>query len=214
MIHNRNEPLTRRSRVRPAAGAVLAAVLLAAALGGCAGSSNAGGNSTADASQRTPGSGSVSATEGAPISPEAGNPLATDQYTTELLQLHDRLKSELGPAYSDAWVDGGVLHVALTDPALEPSVRTAGAVPVRVAYNADDLRTARAQVQAWLASEPLPALTVHGLSTSGRTGEVTVLVPADQAAALQDAAAEAAPAGDIPVIVKESRGMATPLPTK
>ena len=140
--------------------------------------------------------------------------MATDEYTTQLLQLHEQLKTQLGQAYSDAWVDGGVLHVAVTDQAAETTVRAAGAMPVRVVFNNADLQQAKAQVQAWLAQQPVAGLDVHYLGVSGRTGSVTVKVPLDQVPALQEAADGAAPAGEIPVIVKESPGMATPYSTK
>ncbi|MCC9205796.1 hypothetical protein [Arthrobacter sp. zg-Y769] len=56
-------------------------------------------------------------------------------------------------------------------------------------------------------------MQLHWLGTSGRTGTITVRVPADQVAALQAAADDQAPAGKVSVIVEESEGMATPLST-
>ncbi|MCQ1986164.1 MULTISPECIES: hypothetical protein [unclassified Arthrobacter] len=140
--------------------------------------------------------------------------MTTDGPAAQLLLLHARLKNELGADYADGWIDRGVLHVAVTGPEAEAKVRDAGAEPVLVAFNADQLQQARSQVQAWLAAKPVPDLEVHSISTSGRAGAVTVQVPADQVAALQSAADEQAPAGEISIIVEESAGMATPLSTK
>ncbi|MCC3294408.1 hypothetical protein LJ756_07195 [Arthrobacter sp. zg-Y411] len=213
------EPNTRQlhPKARPLAAAVLVAAVLTA-LGGCGTDSGARPDNapTADpsaASSSAAASPGIGATPADPATGPEGN-MATDEYTTQLLLLHEQLKTQLGPAYSDAWVDGGVLHVAVTDSAAEATVRDAGAVPVLVGFNSTELQQAKAQVRTWLAQQPLPALEVHSIAASGRDGAVIVEVPADQVAALQSAAADQAPAGEIPVIVKESPGMATPYSTK
>ncbi|MCQ1948607.1 hypothetical protein NNX28_01525 [Arthrobacter sp. zg-Y859] len=138
----------------------------------------------------------------------------SDGPAAQLLLLHARLRNELGAEYADGWIDRGVLYVAVTGPEAEAKVRDAGAEPVLVAFNADELQQAGSQVQTWLADKPVQDLEVHSISTSGRTGTVTVKVPADQVTALQAAADEQAPAGEISVIVEESVGMTTPMSTK
>ena len=148
-----------------------------------------------------------------PPIPGSDAPMTTEEPAAQLLVLHAELKNELGSDYADAWIDGGVLHVAVTAPSAEAKVRATGAEPVLVAFNADELLQARNQVQAWLADKPVPGLEVHAVSASGRTSTVTVAVPADQVSALQAAADEQSPGGNVPVIVEESAGMATPLST-
>lgn len=199
-------------------GTLLAAAMMAGALSGCG--TGPGDVSAPDSASGTGSAGSSAAAS--PVGPVAAptdqtgsdTTMSSDESTTQLLLLHERLRTELGPAYSDAWVDGGVLHVAVTDQGAEATVRAAGATPVRVAFNNADLQQAKAQVQAWLAQRPVTGLEVHYLGVSGRTGSVTVKVPLDQVPALQTAANDAAPAGQIPVIVEESPGMASPLSTK
>ncbi|UWX97049.1 hypothetical protein N2K95_15710 [Arthrobacter zhaoxinii] len=222
MIPNRTQHPLHQPSARPLAGIALA-VVIAAAVSGCGAQPGDGGTaapspsaavSTDTASPSpSPSASSGTATPAAPATPGSDPAMTSDEFTTGLLQLHDRLKHDLGDRYADAWVDGGVLHVAVTDPSAEAKVRDAGAVPVTVAFNAAELLQARTQVQTWIAGKPVPRVEMHSISASGRTGAVIVTVPAEQVPALQAAADEQSPAGKVPVIVEESAGMATPLST-
>lgn len=208
---NRN-PLSKAS-VPPLPAAVLAAALAAAVLTGCGAAADDGGAPAPETSP-SPTTASRAATPAEPAPPGTDPTMASDTFSTELLLLHDRLKTELGPLYSDAWVDGGLLHIAVTDPSADTTVRDAGAVPVQAEYNAAELKQAQAQVRTWLAGNPVPGTEVHSVRASGRTGSIILRVPAEQVQALRAAAVEQAPAGSVPVIVEESEGMATPLSTK
>ncbi|MCC9173968.1 hypothetical protein [Arthrobacter sp. zg-Y179] len=203
MIRNRTPPALHLPSARGLAGAALAAVIAVGAVTGCA---------PQDAGPGTP----PDSPSGTAASPKPGSDatMNSDGPGAQLLLLHARLRNELGAEYADGWIDRGVLHVAVTGPEAEAKVRDAGAEPVLVAFSADELLQARNQVQTWLADKPVPDLKVHSISTSGRTGTVTVKVPADQVTALQTAVDGQAPAGEISVIVEESAGMTTPMSTK
>ncbi|MCQ2000081.1 hypothetical protein [Arthrobacter zhaoxinii] len=218
MIRNRTQHPLHQPSTRPLAGIALAAVI-AAAVSGCGAQPADGGaaapspSTAVSTDTAAPSASSGTANPAAPATPGSDPSMTSDEFTTGLLQLHDRLKHDLGDRYADAWVDGGVLHVAVTDPSAEAKVRDAGAVPVTVAFNAAELLQARTQVQTWIAGKPVPGVEMHSISASGRTGAVIVTVPAEQVPALQAAADEQSPAGEVPVIVEESAGMATPLST-
>ena len=132
---------------------------------------------------------------------------------TELLQLHTQLKADLGAAYSDAWIEGGQLHVAVTTPEAEAVVSGAGAVPAKTQFSEQQLREAADAFKAWLGTDAAPQVQLHWLGTSGRTGSITVRVPPEQVQPLTDAVAQQRPTGDVLVIVEESSGPATPLGT-
>lgn len=138
--------------------------------------------------------------------------LAEDRMT-DLLQLHARLKTELGTAYSDAWIEDNQLHVAVTTPEAEALVYGAGALPSRAEFTEQQLREAADAFKAWLATDAAPSVQLHWLGTSGRTGSITVRVPAEQVQPLADAVAEQSPAGPVKIIVEESSGPATPFAT-
>lgn len=153
--------------------------------------------------------GTVGAVPALPSDPET----AMDEVMTQLLQLHAQLKMDLGSAYSDAWIEESQLHVAVTTPEAEAAVREAGAVPYLTDFTAQQLQEAANAFRAWLGSDAAPPVQVHWLGTSGRTGSITVRVPAEQVQPLTDAVAEQQPAGAAKVIVEESSGPATPLGT-
>lgn len=138
---------------------------------------------------------------------------ARDENMTDLLQLHTRLKTDLGSAYSDAWIENNQLHVAVTTPEAETAVTDAGAVPYPAQFSADQLKDAADAFKAWLGTDSAPRVQLHWLGTSGRTGSITVRVPADQVQPLTDAVAAQQPTGAVKVIVEESSGPATPLAT-
>ncbi|KAD4059778.1 hypothetical protein GD627_01400 [Arthrobacter yangruifuii] len=218
MIRNRTLHTLHQPSPRPLAGVALAAVI-AAAVSGC-GAQSADDGAAAPSPAVSTGTAAappaVPSTASTPVEATPGSVpiMAPDEFTTELLQLHDQLRTDLGDRYADAWIEGGVLHIGVTDASAEATVRDAGAVPVTVPFNAGELGQARTQVQTWLAGKPVPGVEFHSISASGRAGAVTVTVPPEQVPALQAAADEQSPAGKIPVIVEESAGMARPLPTK
>lgn len=214
----------RRNTAAPVIALAASALLL---LGGCgqqsrspgpeasgpSASADNGTSATADPSVQTPqpGSSDGQATAAAPA--PAGPATATDETMTQLLQLHAQLKSDLGSAYSDAWIEGNQLHVAVTTPEAEAAVLQAGGVPFRAEFTDAELQEAADALKAWLGTEAAPQVQLHWLSTSGRTSAITVRVPADQVQALNDAVAQQQPTGAVKVIVEESSGPATPLGT-
>ena len=202
-------------RSAPAVAVLAAAALLA--LGGCGTEQSPGtapsAGSTAPVGSNTPDSSGPTGS-GAAATPAAPDPtIATEDHMTELLLLHAQLKTELGAAYSDAWIEDGQLHVAVTTPEAEAVVYGAGAIPARTEFTEQQLREAADALRTWLATDAAPSVELHWLGTSGRTGSITVRVPADQVQRLSDAVAEQNPAGAVKVIVEESSGPATPVAT-
>lgn len=147
----------------------------------------------------------------APTSPAPAPSAISEEQMTDLMLLHARLKTELGAVYSDAWIEDGQLYVAVTAPETEATVYGAGAVPVHTAFSEQQLHDAAVAFKAWLATDAAPPVQLHWLGTSGRTGSITVRVPADEIQALSEAVSQQRPAGDVDVIVEESGGPATPL---
>ncbi len=214
-----NTPTGRRLTALRAA--ILAAALLPG-LGGCGQNmqSPATGPPAAGAADSTagpapataPDNSNGTATPAGPPDP-AGPTTPTDENMTQLLQLYTQLKTDLGSAYSDAWIENNQLHVAVTTTEAEAAVADAGAVPYRADFTAGQLQEAIDAFKAWLGTDAAPSVQLHWLGTSGRTGSITVRVPADQVQLLTDAVAEQQPAGAVQVIVEESGGLATPLAT-
>ncbi|MCC3268792.1 hypothetical protein MUG94_16890 [Arthrobacter gengyunqii] len=165
--------------------------------------------SGAPAAQDSTTAGTTGAVPATPSDPDT----ATDENMTQLLQLHTQLKTDLGSAYSDAWIENNQLHVAVTTPEAEAAVAEAGAVPYRAEFTDAQLQDATAAFKAWLGTDSAPQVQLHWLSTSGRTGSITVRVPAEQVQPLTDAVTEQQPTGAVQVIVEESSGPATPLGT-
>lgn len=125
----------------------------------------------------------------------------------DLAETITALRESLGPAYTDAWVVDGTLHVAVTDPSFFEAIRAAGAVPVQAAFSAAELQEAVRLVHDTGAAA---GTEFHSLSFSGQTG-ITAHVPADQVEHLRAALAAAALPGNVPVAVAVSSGVATPL---
>lgn len=137
---------------------------------------------------------------------------ATVEETNNLLQLNDSLRTELGDAYSDSWIEGAQLHVAVTTESAAATVKAAGAIAHLVTLDAAQLETALQDVIAWRNSLPADqSAAIHKVIPDGRTGTVTVFVAPDQLDAVAQAAAASKPAGDVPLLFKESAGLASPL---
>lgn len=216
---------------RPAVPRVLTGLSLAAllTLTGCGQDAASPAAQSPDAasssSAQTPGASGTSTTgtptdagsepaNGTAATPSAPDPASlTEDQMTDLLQLHAQLKTDLGAAYSDAWIEGGQLHVAVTTPEAEAVVSGAGAVPATTQFSEQQLRDAADAFKAWLSTDAAPQVQLHWLGTSGRTGSINVRVPAEQVQPLTDAIAQQQPTGDVLVIVEESSGPATPLGT-
>ncbi|RAN72749.1 hypothetical protein B5P43_31625 [Bacillus sp. SRB_336] len=131
--------------------------------------------------------------------------------TTALLQLNEQLRQQLGPAYAESWIEGTVLHVAVTTQAATKVVTEAGAVPLLVTFNASQLEDAVRAVSRWQSTLPaVQARAVHKIIPDGRAGTVTIYVAAEQLAAVTGAAAADKPAGNVPLLIKESAGLPTP----
>jgi hypothetical protein len=216
---------------RPAVPVALTGLSLAAllALGGCgqeaasptAQSPDAPSSSSPDSPDTagksaagTPTDGVSEPTNGTAATPSAPDPTSlTEDQMTDLLLLHAQLKTDLGASYSDAWIEDGQLHVAVTTPEAEAVVSGAGAIPAKTEFSDQQLREAADAFKAWLGTDAAPQVQLHWLATSGRTGSINVRVPAEQVQPLNDAVAQQQPTGAVKVIVEESSGPATPLGT-
>jgi hypothetical protein len=155
-------------------------------------------------------SGCASPEGGATPSGSTTQPAASDPAT--LLLLNDSLREELGSAYSDAWIEGNTLHVAVTTKEAEKTVTDAGAVPLLVNVNAAQLEAAVQAISAWQAKLPADqGAAIHQIIPDGRTGTVTIYVAAPQLDAVTAAAANDKPSGKVPLVIKVSTGLATAL---
>lgn len=182
---------------RKMAAAGLAAILTGAlGMSGCATPEEASAPSPATPSETT--------------SPEpAPAPRATD--TGALLLLNDSLRAQLGQAYSDSWIEDNSLHVAVTDESAAKIVSAAGAIPKLVTINAEQLEAVLQAVAAWQATLPAgQGSAIHKLIPDGNTSTLTIFVAPEQLDAVAQAAARDKPAGNVPLVIKESAGLATP----
>lgn len=179
-----------------AAGMALALGAVLAVSGCGSGAGGAGGTGAAG-----PASSPASSPEAAPDAAK----------TTALLQLNEQLRQKLGPAYSESWIEGTVLHVAVTTQAAKKIVTGAGAVPLLVTFNASQLEAAVRAVARWQSTLPaVQGRAIHKIIPDGRAGTVTIYVAAEQIAAVTRAAATDKPAGNVPLLIKESAGLPTP----
>lgn len=132
--------------------------------------------------------------------------------TSALLLLNDSLRTQLGDAYADSWIEGAKLHVAVTTEAAAAIVTRAGAIPKLVTIDAAQLEAALQSVAAWQAKLPSgQATAIHKIIPDGRTGAITIFVDPTQLDAVAKAAAADKPAGKVELVIKESTGLATPL---
>ncbi|GAA4655561.1 hypothetical protein [Arthrobacter cryoconiti] len=139
---------------------------------------------------------------------------ANDALTNDLLRLNDSLKISLGPAYSDAWIQDNELHVAVTTQEAEKAVKGAGAIPQLVDFNAEQLQGAVQAISTWQSQLPsLQGAAIHKIIPDGRSATVSIYVAPEQIDAVAAAAARDNPSGKIPLVIKESAGIATPLLT-
>ncbi|PYI66183.1 hypothetical protein CVV68_15440 [Arthrobacter livingstonensis] len=181
-------------------GRKMTAVLVAATMTGALGMSGCG-------QDQSPGTHSTSAP-----GPRSATTSPTAQQSTELLMLNDSLKAKLGSAYSDSWIEDKQLHVAVTTQDAAKVVSEAGAIPKLVDFDAAQLEAALRAVAAWQATLPQDqAAAIHRIITDGRSGTVTIYVTSEQINTVSAAAAKANPTGRIPLAIKESTGLATPL---
>lgn len=184
-------------------GKALAAVLLAATMSGAVGMSGC-------AARPDPATSASTSTSGRAT--PASSPAASDAHTTALLALHEKLRTQLGDAYSDSWIEDNQLHLAVTTDAGVKMVREAGAMATLVTVNAAQLAAAAGALAAWRATLPAEqGAAIHKISTDGRTGTVTIFVAAAQLDAVAKAVSADHPAGEIAVVIRESAGLPTPL---
>lgn len=181
------------------AAAMLAATLTGAlGMSGCATPDDAGSPSS-----------TASSTAPAPSAADA-TPGAAD--SGALLLLNSSLREQLGEAYSDSWIEGDSLHVAVTDESAAKIVSAAGAIPKIVTINAQQLDTALQAVTAWQATLPADqGSAIHKLIPDGSTSTLTIYVAPEHLDAVAQAAANDKPAGNVALVIKESTGLATPL---
>ncbi|MDJ0311859.1 hypothetical protein [Arthrobacter sp. H35-D1] len=150
-----------------------------------------------------------------PSAPPSSVSSSTSSSTADantLLQLNDSLRAKLGEAYSDSWIEDDKLHVAVTTEAAAAVVTDAGAIPKIVTIGAAALETALQAVSAWQASLPdAQGAAIHKIIPDGRTGTLTIFVAPEELDAVAKAAATDKPAGAVPLVIKASTGLATPL---
>ncbi len=131
---------------------------------------------------------------------------------TELLLLNDRLREELGGAYSQGWIESGQLHVAVTSEEAAQAVSDAGAEPRIVELNSEQLEKSVSSLTAWQGKlRPELATSIHRISFDGRTGTVTIAVAKDKIPAVEAALQRDNPTGNVPVEIVISGGLATPM---
>ncbi|WP_449374402.1 hypothetical protein [Arthrobacter psychrolactophilus] len=137
---------------------------------------------------------------------------ASSSQSGDLLLLNETLQAKLGDAYSDAWIEDNKLHVAVTTETAATIVSEAGAVPKLVTINAEQLAAALQAVSTWQAALPAEqGAAIHKVITDGATGSVTIFVAAGMLDAVTEAATVDKPTGSVPLVIKISDGLATPL---
>ncbi|MDD0859823.1 hypothetical protein NHF46_23295 [Arthrobacter alpinus] len=100
----------------------------------------------------------------------------------------------------------------MTTEAAAATVKAAGAISHLVTLDAAQLETALQAVMAWRSSLPTEqGAAIHKVIPDGRTGTVTVYVAPEQLDTVAKSAAADKPAGDVPLLFKESTGLATAL---
>ncbi len=147
--------------------------------------------------------------DGPEKAPSAQSTASTD--SSALLLLNDTLRTKLGAAYSDSWIEENKLHIAVTTESAAEIVKEAGAVPKIVSIDAAQLEAALQAVSAWQAKLPEgQGAAIHKIVPDGRTGTLTIFVAAEKLDAVSIAASADKPAGEVPLVIKESAGLATP----
>jgi glucose/arabinose dehydrogenase len=170
-------------------GAALAAVLLLSACGSDAG---------------TPASTS-------PTSSATLSAAPTESQDPDLLQLNESLKETLGEKYSEAWISGNKLHVAVTDKAAEATVTAAGAVAHLAKHSAAELEAAIGKIMAWQREQGGDMATaIHRYIPSGRDGSITLAVDPARLEVMRTGLASDKVTGDIELKFVESAGPASP----
>ncbi|SEF02630.1 hypothetical protein SAMN04489740_3839 [Arthrobacter alpinus] len=150
------------------------------------------------------------ATPQAPLSTSPAQSSSSAE-TSALLLLKDSLRAQLGASYSDSWIEGNKLHVAVTNESAAAIVTKAGAVATLVTVEAAELEEALAAVATWQTKLPSEqARAIHKIIPDGKTGTVTIFVASEQLDAVAQSAAEDKPTGKIALMIKESTGLATP----
>lgn len=146
-------------------------------------------------------------------SPQSSSPSATESSdSSALLLLNDSLRKRLGEDYSDAWIEGGVLHIAVTSDSGAAIVTAAGAVAKLVTIDATQLEAALQSIAAWQSKLPSEQATaIHKIIPDGSTGTITLFVDPTQLDAIAKVAATDKPGGDVALLIRESNGIATPL---
>lgn len=148
--------------------------------------------------------------DGPETTPSAQSTSAND--SSALLTLNDSLRNKLGDAYSDSWIEDNQLHVAVTTDAAAAIVAEAGAVATLVTIDAAQLETAVQAVSKWQANLPDgQGAAIHKIVPDGRRGTLTIYVASDKLDAVAKAAETDKPAGDVPLVIKESTGLTTAL---
>lgn len=128
-----------------------------------------------------------------------------------LLRIQDQLSASLGTSFVQGWIQDGKMHIATTDQATTQEIESAGAVPVVVDFNAQQLREGIVQIMNWQAQQPDPIRTaIHGYELNGMEGGLTLRVDPGHIEELKQLLDEAKPAGEIPLNFAPSSGISTP----
>ena len=126
-------------------------------------------------------------------------------------QLHESLKESLGDKYSEAWIEGNRLHVAVTDEASGATVTAAGAVAHLAKHSAAEIEAAIGKVMAWQREQGGDIVTaIHRYLPSGRDGSITLAVDPAQLEVIRKGLAADQVTGDIELRFVESGGPAIP----
>ncbi len=91
--------------------------------------------------------------------------VARDEQAPSIIE---QVRGAVGDAFAGAWIDGDVLHVAVTDQALAGAVRAAGAAPMIVTNSLSKLEKAKADLDAVFAGQ---ANTERSASASSAASE-------------------------------------------
>ncbi|WP_411730981.1 hypothetical protein [Paeniglutamicibacter sp.] len=170
-------------------GVALAAVLLLSACGNDAGIPASSGTTPSASPSATP----------------------NESQDPDLLQLNETLKETLGEKYSEGWIEGNKLHVAVTDKAAEAIATEAGAVAHLAEHSAAELEAAIGKIMAWQREQGGETATaIHRYLPSGRDGSITLAVDPAQLEDIKRGLAADAVTGPIALKFVESAGPASP----
>ena len=157
------------------------------------------------------GSETGSPTSSSPTPPATLSATPNESQDPDLLQLNESLKETLGDNYSEGWIEGNKLHVAVIDQASAATVTEAGAVAHLAKHSAAELEAAIGKVMSWQREQGGDVATaIHRYLPSGRDGSITLAVDSAQLAGIEKGLKDDKVTGDIELKFVASDGPATP----